>query len=325
MKRSTALFVILLLCWLSTGFYAVGGNEMAVVRRFGKVIRNAGGSVALRSSGLHYDLPWPFVQVDRVNLSEVHTLEIGSSELDDFSDDQLLADVDPARHSRYLTGDKNILNVKIGIQYRIAEEQVDDYLFGTQAAHRRLRVLAEGVLSDLVTRSGVDFVHTLGRSVIQERLTDRVRELALQHRLGIRVDTVTLDTVEPPLRVRAAFLDVNDARADREKYVHVARGYAIERQQSARADAQQILDAAEIDRRQMVEQAKAEAESFVKLVSQFRTAGTKGSRRQQLARQVALQRMYIETVESILRRVKVKVILESGQPVDLTIIRDPTR
>jgi membrane protease subunit HflK len=319
MKRTAILLTILLLAWLSTGFFVVRGNEKAVVRRFGKVLRNDGGTVALRSSGLHFDLPWPFSRVDRINLSEVRTLSVGSSELEDLSDAQFLRSVDPAEETRYLTGDKNILNVKLGIQYRIAEEQVDAYLFGTESPERRLRTLADGVLSELMVHSGVDFAHTHGRSVIQELLTDRLREQA--QRLGVRVDTVTLEAVEPPLRVRHAFLDVNNARADKEKYVHAANAYAAERGEAARSDAAQIRDEASIFRRGTVEQARAESESFGKLIAGFQSGG----KTDETARRIAMRRMYIETMEDVLRRMKVKVILQSGKPVDLTITRDPQR
>jgi len=321
MKRVLIVLSLFLIAWLATGFFVVRGNEKAVVRRCGKVLRNDGGTVALRSSGLHFDLPWPFSRVDRVNLSEVRTLTVGSSELEDLSDAQFLRSVDPAEESRYLTGDKNILNVKLGIQYRIAEEQVDAYLFGTESPERRLRALADGVLSELMVHSGVDFAHTHGRSVIQELLTDRLREQALRERLGIRVDTVTLEAVEPPLRVRAAFLDVNNARADKEKYVHAANAYAAERHEAARSDASQIRDEASIFRRRTVEQARAEAESFGKLVAGFQSGG----KTDVTARRIAMQRIYIETMEDVLRRMKVKVILQSGKPVDLTITRDPQR
>jgi modulator of FtsH protease HflK len=322
MKRTAILITILLLAWFATGFFVVRGNEKAVVRRFGKVLRNDGGTVALRASGLHFDLPWPFSRVDRVNLSEVRTLTVGRSELEDLSDAQFLRKADPAEESRYLTGDKNVLNVKLGIQYRIAEEQVDAYLFGTKSPERRLRALADDVLSELMVHSGVDFAHTHGRSVIQELLTDRLREQALRQRLGIRVDTVTLEAVEPPLRVRAAFLDVNNARADKEKYINGANAYAAERREAARSDASQILDEASIFRRGTVEQARAEADSFAKLIAQFRLPdGTTD----ETARRIAMRRMYIETMEDVLRRMKVKVILQSGKPVDLTITRDPNR
>ncbi|MFQ5731591.1 MAG: hypothetical protein ACE5KM_06530, partial [Planctomycetaceae bacterium] len=71
--------------------------------------------------------------------------------------------------------------------------------------------------------------------------------------------------------------------------------------------------------------ARAEAESFEKLVAQFRPDGVPGSPLQETARRIAMQRMYLETMEEVMRRVKVKVFLQSGKPVDLTIFRDPRK
>ena len=130
MKRWIGLGVLLLAGYLCSGFYVVRGNEKASVRRFGKaqytnVGTDAGvGTISLRNSGLYFDLPWPFVEVDRVNVSEVRTLTIGSAEADDIEGSQFLQAVDAARQSQFLSGDKNILNLQIRVHYRISEEHV---------------------------------------------------------------------------------------------------------------------------------------------------------------------------------------------------------
>ena len=64
MTRWRGLLVVAMLAYLASGFYVVGGDETAVVRRFGRALSE------LRHSGLHYELPWPFSRVDR---SSIHT------------------------------------------------------------------------------------------------------------------------------------------------------------------------------------------------------------------------------------------------------------
>ena len=71
--------LLLFLAWLATSVYVVPANERAVVRRCGRLVRDADGVVALRASGLHVDWPWPFSRVDRVNVQEVRTLSVGPS------------------------------------------------------------------------------------------------------------------------------------------------------------------------------------------------------------------------------------------------------
>lgn len=323
MKRWALLITILLFAWLATGFFAVPGNERAVVRRFGKVVRNPAGRAELLGSGLHWDLPRPFARVDRVNLNEVRTLSVGSADEDELTGGGFLRPAGASESAQFLTGDKNILNIKIDVQYRVSEEHVDRYLYALESPETRLKLLAGSVLADYVARAGVDYVHTLGRSELQQLLTERTRELAESHELGLEVDTVTLDAVHPPLRVKAAFLDVSNARADKEQYIHTAASYHEERLQAARAQAQQIIDEALVYREERLEQARAAAESFVRLIEQFRRDERNGVQTYAAARSIAVRRRYLEAMEDILRRVKGKVLLDSGRPVDLTIFRDP--
>ena len=214
MKR-LVLITVFLVPYLLTGFFVVRGDEAAVVRRFGAVVRNASGEVRLWPSGWHYDWPWPWASVDRVNLNAVRTLSIGNLESDEPAQSGFLRSVDPARQAQFLSGDKNILLVQISVSYRVSESAVDDFLFAAVSPERRLRTLAESVLADAMLHSGVDFVHTLGRNELRERMTSQLQRLARDQRLGLTVDDVTIGNVAPPLRVKAEFLDVMNARADK--------------------------------------------------------------------------------------------------------------
>ena len=82
-------------------------------------------------------------------------------------------------------------------------------------------------------------------------------------------------------------------------------------------------DEAKIFHDQLVEKAKGSAYSFNQIVALFQetssedeAAGTKAK-----ARRIAMQRLYLDTMEEVLRNVKSKVLLESGKPVDLTIFQ----
>lgn len=326
MKRWLLAFGFLALAvYLSSGFYVVRGNEQAVVRRFGRVVRTADGNVSLRGSGLRFDLPWPFSRVDRVNLNEIRTLTIGIAEEDDFADTGFLQTLETARKSQFLTGDKNILNLQIGVQYRISEQGVDDYLFHSQAVDERLRLLVESIAADLTARSGVDFVHPLGLGELRELLTSQTRELADQERLGVEIEEVTINSIYPPVRVKSYFLDVANARADKEKYINAARAYAEQTLAESRAEERRLLDGAQIYRQQTVEAARGRADSFGRLVTQFREQEQQGIQDYAAARRMALRRTYLEVMEEILPRITGKVILESGEPVDITIFSESGR
>lgn len=315
-------FAIVLGLYLLTGFFVVRGNEAAVVRRFGAAVKNANGDVRLWPSGWHYDCPWPFSTVDRVNLNEIRTLKIGDLEQIEPSQTAFLRNVDPARQAQFLSGDKNILNVQISVSYRVAESAVGKFLFGAASPERRLRTLAESVLADAMLLSGVDFAHTLGRNQLRERMTADLQRLAREQRLGLTVEDVTIANVSPPLRVKAEFIDVLNARADKETAINQARAYSEQREAEARATSRRATDSAEVFRRQSVEAAKAEAESFSKLIAQLRSDETSGRRSYAAARQLTMRRKYLDTLEEVLRKVAAKVVLDSGQAIDLTILRE---
>jgi membrane protease subunit HflK len=241
----------LLVMYLVGGFYIVRGNETALVRRFGRLVRNDTGRAVLKMSGLHYDLPWPLARIDRVNLNELRTLTIGNAETDEIDGTSFLQSVSSAGRSQFLTGDKNILNLQLSVQYRVSEASADDFLFASRSPERRLQRLAEATAADLISRSGVDFVHPLGLGQLREMLTVRTRRLAEQHRLGIDVEEVTINAVYPPVRVKADFLDVANARADKQKYINAAAAYAEQQLAAARGESQRTRDSANIYRQEL--------------------------------------------------------------------------
>lgn len=322
--RAVSIFTgILVVAWLSTGFYVVGADEAAVVRICGRAQRTGDGTVQLKPGGLHYHLPWPLTQVDRVRINEVRTVSIGSNELDDLDAGEFLKAIDPSRDAQFLIGDRNILHVSLNVHYRISRNRVDEWLYGSTESEERLRLLAGSVLADVVLRCGVDFVHTLGHNEIRQAVLSHLSDLAEASALGVDVEDVTIASVAPPIRVKAEFVDVMNARADRETYINRARSYAEQQLADANAEASKRHDSAESQASQTVQIASAEADSFNRMIDQFQRASATGSLSYAEVRQLALRRQFIETLEEVYRNVEGKVFLDSGKPVDITIHRNP--
>jgi len=298
--------------YLSTGLFTVPSNEVAVVRRFGRA------TWPPRSSGLHFDLPWPWSQIDRVDLKASRTLTVGEAQ--DLAGD-FLTSASP-RPATFLTGDRNLLQLRVTVQYRIEEESLAAWLYESQAPEDRLRLVVENVVTDLVSRSGVDFVHTQGLAELNNRLLSRVREHAAAFRLGCHIEQVSLDRSEPPTRVKADFLDVSNARADMTRSIHEARAYAEQRLAESQADARQLADDAEQARSAAVSYARGAADRFLKLVAQIQQDAQSGGRTYVQSRTLALSRFYTEVVRGILAQSRSKILLD-GQPADLVL--PPTR
>lgn len=313
------LSVIAITGWLLTGVLVVRGNEVAVLRVCGRVARLPDGSPEVKTSGFYITWPQPFVKVDRVNLNEVRTLTVGGLEGEGITNNDFLRSVDVARQSQFLSGDKNVLHVTLKVQYRVARESIDRWLFDSVAAEQRLQVLSGAVLADVLLRCGVDFVHTLGHNEIRQEVTKRLRELSLRDRIGVDIEDVTIAGVAPPLRVKTEFLDVMNARADRETFINRARAYAEQRQADSSALAKKTLDEARSFQRQTVEQAKAESESFEKLVTQLHRDSEQSGRPYESVKQLATDRLYVETITSVLSRITNKHVLTATSPFDITL------
>ena len=302
-----AILLIAASVYFATGFFTVPANEVAVVRRFGRAVLPA------RTSGLRFDLPWPFVRVDRINLNASRALSIGEATVEPN------AFLQPASSAptTFLTGDKNLLQLRIVVQYRVSEEFLAEWLYASERPEQRLRLLVETTATDFVSRSGVDFVHTQGLAELNNRLLMAVREQATRQRIGCEVEQVTIDRADPPARVKAEFLDVSNARADMARSVNDARSYAEQKLAESQADARQMTDAAEQARRTKGSAAQGSADRFVALVEQLRQDATSSGRDYDSSRSLTMNRLYLETLRDVLSRAKSKVVLDGQQPADI--------
>ena len=318
------LLVILIGGWLLTGIFVVGADEAAVLRVCGRAQRTTDGTIRLIPSGLHFHLPWPFTQVDRVNVNEVRTGTVGGSGLEDIDGGEFLKAINPGERSQFLTGDRNILNVQLTVSYRVSRANSDRWLYASRSNDTRLQSRARSVLSDVVMRSGVDFVHTLGHAEIRRDVLARLREGDVSSDLGVEVEDVTISGVSPPIRVKSEFVDVMNARTERVTFVNRAVAYATQKEADANAARRRLLDQSETYRRRTLDSAEAEAESFNRLIDQLWGSAEGDPEAYRRVRQLALRRRWLETLEGVYRNVAGKVFLDSGQPVDITIHRNPS-
>ncbi len=318
MRRFALCVLAACAAYLASGFYIVRGNEKVAVRRFGRAVRAPDGRLDLAASGLHYTLPWPFSRIDRVNLNEIRTLSVGVAEAD-APDGGFLRALEASDQSQFLTGDKNVLHLQIITQYRISEQAGDDFLFRSAQPQRRLERIVCSVATDLIARSGVDFVHPLGQVELNGLLLAGVRRIAGPQRLGLEIDDVAINAVYPPVLVKPYFLDVTSARADKINFINEANAYAEQRHAAEEAQRRQTLDEALSYRRQTVESARARADSFTRMIDQFRSQARSGGQTYEQARQMAVTRYYLDTMRDVLKTVSAKVLLDSGEPADLTI------
>jgi modulator of FtsH protease HflK len=282
---------VLLGAYFASGFYVVNADEHGVVRRFGAIDARVG-------PGMHYRLPWPVDRVDVLKTTSVMKIGVGFALRDGESS--------PPAGVELLTGDTNILNVALVVQYAILNPA--DYLFQVDGPQTLVSTLAESVLTETVVGMAIDEVLTTGRLAIQARVKTKTQETLDRYRSGIRIASVSIMNMSLDPSVAQAFQDVADAMADREKAQNDARAYANNQIPRARGEASQTVSSARNYREQRIAEAIGNTTRFVALLNEY-----------QKAPEVTRSRLYLDAMEKIMPKVKLYVIDSQGGRVPINL------
>jgi membrane protease subunit HflK len=279
-----AIPLVLLGLWILSGFYIVQPEEQAVVKRFGRIVNRA------VPSGMHFRLPWPIESHEKFETTTVYKMGIGM-----ITRDFLRGIPSPEELSHWLTGDTNILSIKIMIQYTVVD--LPSFLYRAEAGQFIMAKIAEAELTEILGGAGVDDALTVGRALIAEELRRRTQERLDELGLGIAISSVNLLSVDPPAEVIDVFRDVANAAADRERIINEANGYASSIIPRARGEARGIVERARGERDARIAEAEGEASRFSALVVESKR-NPKATRR----------RLYLETLENVLPKVNRYVV-----------------
>lgn len=296
-KMVYSIIGVLIVLWGLSGVYTVEPDEKAVVLRFGKVH-------SVVDPGLQYHLPSPIEIALVRSVTQVYRDEIGFRTVDPGP---------PARYSKrakeslMLTGDENIIDVEMVVQYRVTN--VEKTLFASEGlgvfergSFGLVHDAAEAALRQVIGRHTIDEALTEGKLEIQIEIKEKLQEIFDIYDCGLAVETVQLQTVSAPEQVDAAFKDVASAKEDRERLVNEARGYQNEVIPQARGEAQRILRAAEAYQVERVRSAQGDADRFKQVYAEYRNAP-----------KVTETRLYLETMERILPQMEKYIVENDGK------------
>lgn len=286
-KPSMILGIILLLLvvWIVPGtFYFVEPDEEGVVTRFGKFHRTT-------SPGLHFKFPSPIEHAATPKIRQVRRAEIGFRAAEGRPTQRVPAE------SLMLTGDQNIIDINLVVQYRIMDSV--KYLFNVRRPHKLIRDSAETVIRGIIGSKKIDEALTTGKAEIQVLAKEQIQILLDRYDSGLQVVTIQLQDVHPPEQVEAAFKDVVSAREDKERMINEAQGYRNAVIPEARGQAAKIVREAEGYRERVIKKAEGDAKRFTQQYAEYKKAPD-----------ITRKRLYLETMEEILPTVK-KFIMEN--------------
>ena len=278
--------------WGFSGFFKVEPDELGVVLRFGKEVREV-------KPGLNYHLPYPVESVLTPKALRVNKIDIGMRVVDDIRRGGTTTR-DVPEESLMLTGDENIVDVDFSVLWRVKPTGVGEYLFNIQNPSTTVKAVAESAMREVIGRSEIQPILTGARQTIETAVQDLIQKTLDSYGAGIIVQQVQLQKVDPPQQVIDAFRDVQAARADLERSVNEAQTYANRVVPEARGNVAKITQAAEAYRSQTVAEATGQTSRFLQIYDQYKNAPG-----------VTRERMYLETMEHVLGNSD-KVIIDQG-------------
>jgi membrane protease subunit HflK len=279
------VLIAIVVLWMASGFYRVLPDEVGVVLRFGAYNRTT-------QPGLNYHLPTPIESVLTPSVTRVNRTEIGyrSGEGRAAGSRQL------PEEALMLTGDENIVDINFTVFWIIKDAQ--SYLFHIRAPEATVKAAAESAMREIVGETQIAQALAEGRGKIESETQHLLQRILDSYGAGIVITQVQMAKVDPPAPVIDAFRDVQRALADRERLRNEAESYRNDILPRARGVAVQTRQDAEAYRAEIIARSQGDADRFTAVYRAFK-----------VAQDVTLQRLYIETMEEILKNSN-KIIID---------------
>jgi membrane protease subunit HflK len=256
--------------WLVSGFFIIQEGQTGVVMTFGKYSHSA-------QPGFNWRWPYPIQTHETVNLSQVRTVEVGyRSNIRNKL----------ARESLMLTDDENIIDIQFAVQYRLKDAA--SWVFNNRDQEETVKQVAETSIREIVGKAKMDFVLYEGREKVAFDTSALMQQILDRYNIGVLVTNVTMQAVQPPEQVQAAFDDAVKAGQDRERQKNEGQAYANDVVPKARGAASRLMQESEGYRARVVANAEGEAARFSKILVEY-----------QRAPGVTRDRMYIDAMQQI--------------------------
>ncbi len=238
-----------------------------------------GARTTVTQAGPHWHIPYPIEDVELINVADIRTAR---------------------NNSKMLTSDENIVVMSIEIQYNVKDAQA--FAFEVRDPDLTLQQTAETAIREVVGINDMDLIITEGRAVVGSATKEIMQQILDNYNTGINVVTVNMDEAQPPEEVQEAFNDAIKAREDEQRIINEANAYRNDVVPKARGEGEGLLEHAEAYKTRVIKSAQGETSRFDQLLAEYHRAP-----------EVTRERLYIDTMESVLARSpKVMIDIENG-------------
>jgi membrane protease subunit HflK len=283
-----ALAAIVVVVLISSGLYQVQPEAVGIVLRFGRYVRTA-------EPGLHAKIPFTET-VLRVPVQRQLKQEFGFR-TEEAGVRSRFSEADFTAESMMLTGDLNVAIVEWIVQYRVSDPY--QFLFKVRNPEETFRAMNEAVMREVVGDRTVTEVLTVGRQEIESRVEGLLEAMSKQYELGITVDQVVLQDVNPPDPVKPSWDAVNQAQQQRDRLINEARAEYNKVVPRAKGEAEQAILQAQGYALDRVNRAQGDNARFKSVYEAYRKAPD-----------VTRRRMHLETMGRVLPQLGGKVFID---------------
>jgi len=276
-----------IIVWLS--IFQISTEEVGVITRFGKYVRQV-------EPGLNFKIPFAET-VYKVPVERQQKLEFGFRTVKAGIDSKYRESPRTKDESLMLTGDLNLAEVKWVVQYRVDDAYKN--LFKVRNPESTLRLISEAGMRQIVGDRTVNEVLTVGRTEIANKLQLLIQKVCREYSMGIKIEQVVLQDVNPPEPVKAAFNAVNEAQQEKETLINQAKSEYNKVIPKARGQADETIQQAEGYAAERVNNADGEAARFTALYNEYVKAP-----------EVTKRRIYLETMSNVIPKIGNVVITD---------------
>ena len=312
--------VVVLVGIVFSGITYVRPNEVALVLRFGKLVGN-NPAEQIHGPGLLFAFPYLIDEVVRVPVKRVLQAQLTAFSGDDISggnnQDNLWSQsgdsLDPTVIGYCITGDKNIVHVRITVKYVVTDPV--QYALRIHNVPSLLLNAVAGATDKSIGAVKVDSVLAEGKRALASAISKSAQKTLDGAASGISIAAIEFKEVKPPDAVASNFEDVTKAYTDKKTKVDQARAYHEKHLPAAEAERWRLIQDAQAFSADRIGRAKGEASSFRNVYSEYRTNPM-----------VVRERLYYEAVEKIMSKAGPRVLTPKGAgPSRILIPTSPTK
>jgi len=284
--------IVAVLVLVLGGYYQVEPDEVGVIQRFGAYVRTT-------DPGPHLKIPFA-EKVTKVPVQRQLKMEFGFRTVQAGQRSAYApANEETQGEALMLTGDLNVAVVEWIVQFRIKDPRA--FLFHVRDVPETFHYMSEAAMRQVVGDHSVDEVLTIGREAIALKAKEELQRLCELYGIGIEVQQLVLQDVNPPDPVKPAFNEVNQAIQEKERAINDAWAEYNKSVPLAKGQAEQAVRAAEGYALERVNNAEGDAKRFTSVYEEYRKAPG-----------VTRDRIYLETMGQLLPKVGRKLILDES-------------